>query len=88
MTKKTGLYFVVFCRNNQVETLVKMTKGIVTAQLAALDAATKCLGKDHEEVRGLLKDMNNKEITDNFCLVINDTDGAGSLNLQMFYAEV
>lgn len=82
------IYFVVFCTNGQVENILKMTKSQNLAQYAALDAATKCLGRDHEDVRGLLEDFSDRTITDNFTLTIERDKESGPLILQMLAEEL
>jgi hypothetical protein len=83
MAIQTRMHFIVFCRDNKVETLVAITQNTSEAHMRLIDTLDRCLVDDPErrvtEVAALMADFASNRVVDNVTIAIND-----ELNLQFF----
>lgn len=88
MTNRQSIivYYIVFCRNNKVETFVGMTKDLAIAHMTLIDVLSRALEHDVErcqkEIANLMSDFTKPGSVTDIIFNINE-----ELNLQMFSAQ-
>lgn len=78
------LYLVAFIRNHSIETVVKLTKSITTAQLALINTIKNCeIDNSSEYAKEILADFSSGLLSSNVNIFI-DSGPDGPLYLQLY----